>query len=196
MVRAQSDSRPLHLPGVKKDEFVQFLKAMFPRYARAFYIAEVHVVLKHNMCRSRFPTRESMSVQEWTTVLRLASMWGFDGLRRICLHHISALKADPVLKLAVSLEYNVPKLFLPAAIRIAAREDPISVHDVELIGVDAALKLSESVGATLLAPAMASLSSTRAYLAIPITSLHSSGTSSQHRLGKQSHYDVACRSSR
>jgi len=126
-VDGSSDDYPLRLDGITKDDFVPFLKAMFPR---------------------RFPMRESsLTADEWTSVLKLANMWSFDNLRGIAIKHLAKLRLEPVQKIALAMDYHLPKWLVPALNRLAQREQPLGRDDLQRLGADVALKIAEVRGA-------------------------------------------------
>jgi len=65
-----SDENPLRLDGVKKADFRQLLKVMFPRFPREL---------------------DTLTWQEWFSVLKLAMMWRMDEIMRLAVEKILIL---------------------------------------------------------------------------------------------------------
>jgi hypothetical protein len=87
----------------------------------------------------------------WISVLKLATVWGFAAIRTIALGKLAQWTgADPILKVVLSLKYNVQDWLVPGVNAIARRYEPLSTKDMqrfEDVGdaayvLDIALKIS------------------------------------------------------
>lgn len=83
-----------------------------------------------------------MTCVEWTSVLRLASLWSFDGLRDIAITNLTELLKDPVEKASLAGEFEVDEWLLPALNELAQREEPIGVEEARRLGWELALKIA------------------------------------------------------
>ncbi|EGN92771.1 hypothetical protein SERLA73DRAFT_190626 [Serpula lacrymans var. lacrymans S7.3] len=122
------DSNPIRLEGIEKEEFKYFLKVMFPA-----------------------PEFSEVSLTEWTSVLKLSKLWAFDAMRERAINVMSTIAIPCAMKASLAINYNVDKWLLPALNDLAKRKEPISIEDVELLGVQVALKMAavrESVKAS------------------------------------------------
>ncbi|KIJ12540.1 hypothetical protein PAXINDRAFT_136955 [Paxillus involutus ATCC 200175] len=117
-----SDAKPIRLEGVKLDDFEQLLKVLYPG--------------SHG--KQELPD----GCAQWTSVLKLASLWDFDGVREKAIEALEALDITPVDKVALAMQYNIEKWMIPAINAMAQRPEPIGVEDVDRLGLDAALKIA------------------------------------------------------
>jgi len=120
-VEGSSDQQPLRLEGIKEDDFRQLLRVMYPRHAGQ---------------------QDIMSCTEWTSVLKLSTMWSFDDLRDLAIQNMSELSIDPVERAALAKEFNVDEWLLPALNELAQREDPIRIDEARRLGWETALQIA------------------------------------------------------
>ena len=81
---------------------------------------------------------------EWISVLKLANMWQLEHIRTKALQNLrynSVLKSA-VEKVALAFRYDVQRWIVPGINELARRQEPISMKDVELLGLDVALKVA------------------------------------------------------
>lgn len=124
-----NDDHPLVLHGIKKDDFVQLLRVMFPHY----------------------DSEECLSLSQWISVLNLSTMWRFDRLRAIAIRKLSAILDEPIQRIVLAKTYHVTEWLVPALNALARRAEPLQSLDVDQIGIDYALKIAavrESFGET------------------------------------------------
>ncbi|KAF8833800.1 hypothetical protein BDN67DRAFT_873446, partial [Paxillus ammoniavirescens] len=117
-----SDVKPIRLEGVKLNDFEQLLKVLYP--------------WSHG--KQELPD----GCAQWTSALKLASLWDFDGVREKAIEALEALDITPVDKLALAMQYNIEQWMIPAINAIAQRPEPIGVEDVDRLGLDVALKIA------------------------------------------------------
>ncbi|OCH84254.1 hypothetical protein OBBRIDRAFT_799251 [Obba rivulosa] len=115
-----SDEHPLILQGISKDDFVQLLRVMFPHY----------------------DSEDSLTLNQWVSVLNLSTMWRFDRLRAIAIRKLSVLLDDPIQRIVLAKTYHVTEWLVPALNALARRAETLQPADVEQIGVDYALKVA------------------------------------------------------
>ncbi|KAI6043402.1 hypothetical protein EDC04DRAFT_2562969, partial [Pisolithus marmoratus] len=132
-VEGQSDTSPVILQGISKNEFESLLRAL--------------------MYRSVSKKSSGLDQAQWISVLKLSTMWEFDELRNVAIQHLdqpspSFNAADtpppfnPVDKFALASKYDIKEWFLPALLALARRSKPISVEEGRLIGFENALKVA------------------------------------------------------
>jgi len=117
-VEGSSPDHPLQLDGIKRDDFVQLLKVMYPTPS----------------------TEISLTRDEWISVLKLSTMWQFNVIRNQAIDSLQHL--PPRRRVALAQEFNISEWLLPALKELAEQKEPIGVKDVEEIGLDFALKLA------------------------------------------------------
>jgi len=118
----RSKEKPLHLVGIGKNDFKQLLKVMYPR---------------------NFGQEESLTVPEWTSVLKLATMWEFGEIRKLAIRKMSQLTIDTVEKIVMARDYHVVEWLVPAINSIARRDEPMTLQDVNRLGWDYVLKIAQ-----------------------------------------------------
>ena len=123
----KSDETPIVLERVGKDEFRQLLRVM--------------------LCREDIGGPEDTlptTFKEWTSAIKLAHRWEMDKVYRLAIKHASNLKdIDPVEKAAVAFTYDIPDWIESTVNDIARRDEPVSRRDVDILGLDIALKIAE-----------------------------------------------------
>ncbi|KIJ63369.1 hypothetical protein HYDPIDRAFT_65515, partial [Hydnomerulius pinastri MD-312] len=117
-----SDESPIRLEGIKKIDFQQLMKVLFPG---SFGQTQ------------RLP----VGLEEWSSVLKLATLWEFEGIRRAAIGALPKCPITPVDKLVLAREYNIKEWLLPAINELVQRPNPIGVEDVARLGLDFALKI-------------------------------------------------------
>jgi hypothetical protein len=108
-----SDEQPLRLEGVKKEDFRQLLRIMFPKCVNSHRCdieggAELFPFVDSHPLRL-----EDLSITEWSSVLRLTGLWQMDGLTKTVLETISTLKPsweNWVVLLDLSTQYHLPEV--------------------------------------------------------------------------------------
>lgn len=83
-----------------------------------------------------------MSAMEWTSVLKLSTMWNFEDLRDLAIQTMSHLPLDPVERAALASEYNIDEWLLPALNELAQREEPIGIKEANRLGWETALQIA------------------------------------------------------
>ncbi|KAF8716057.1 hypothetical protein AX14_012446 [Amanita brunnescens Koide BX004] len=120
-----SDDTPLKLDGVVAIDFIRLLKYLFTT-KRSF---DLHgYSLK--------------TLDEWTSVFKLAGLWDMTDVKAEAIQRMTPLlEKTPGMQVKLSLEYGVEEWLVPGLNRLAQREEPLNRDDVELIGLDYALKV-------------------------------------------------------
>jgi len=117
-----SDARPLYLDGVKKEDFRLFLSVLFtPMYGDKLEVAE----------------------DQWTTVLKLAHMWGFSRARKVAIEHLEKCELSPVRRIELANKYDVTEFYLEAVASLVRRADPLTTKEARRIGLDFALRVGQ-----------------------------------------------------
>ena len=82
------------------------------------------------------------TVAQWTSVLDLAHMWGFDQVRAVAIKHLSQQPLTPFRKVALSLKYDITEWYEDAYFNLARRSKPLEVEEAKLLGRDVAIKIA------------------------------------------------------
>ena len=84
------------------------------------------------------------SPEEWVSVIKLARMWEFDGVFENSAEKVAydSVKLSPVEKVALASQYNIEEWLVPGLYELANRPEPICTKDVDILGLDVALKVA------------------------------------------------------
>ena len=86
----------------------------------------------------------NLSQHQWTSVLKLSTMWEFDGPRNAAIRHLDSLEhpIDPIDKVVLATQYEIKEWLLPALLKLAQRSEPISIEESRRIGLETTVKLA------------------------------------------------------
>ncbi|KAG6326709.1 hypothetical protein ID866_12380 [Astraeus odoratus] len=115
---------PIVLQGIDKNDFEQLLNVLFHR--------------KYGNNAGPLPS----NVDEWVSVLRLSTMWMFDGIREATIRALESLPMAAIDKLIYAMKYDIRQWLLPSLLLLARRPEPISVEEGRRMGFETALKLA------------------------------------------------------
>lgn len=128
-IEGQDDTRPVILHGVSKADFECLLKVL--------------------LCRQHGKNKDLVLslTNEWTSVLKLSTMWEFASLRKAAISWLdtspaSLHRSDLIEKIVLATRYDIKEWLLPSLLAIAQRPDPISVEEGKRLGIETALKLA------------------------------------------------------
>lgn len=125
IVEGLSDEAPIRLYGVNKEDFEQLLKALFGR--------------RHG----RAPCSPG-TIEQWTSVLKLSTAWGFEQVRTAAIDALMALGVSAIDRVVLGRKYDIQsrEWLLPGLNELARRAEPIAFEEASQIGFDTALKLA------------------------------------------------------
>ncbi|PFH47360.1 hypothetical protein AMATHDRAFT_152243, partial [Amanita thiersii Skay4041] len=124
-----SDARPLKLDGVKAVEFMHLLRCLYPGRHRD----------SANADDALLPEKV---LQEWLAVFKLAVMWEMDVIKTKAIRELTPLLTNkPTLQVKLAVESQVEEWLVPGLNKLVQREEPIDREDVNMIGLDFALKI-------------------------------------------------------
>jgi hypothetical protein len=88
-----SNEHPLQLEGVKKGDFRQLLRIMFPEYV--FLVMSIMLIIFQlgQYCR-RLLREEELSVSQGISVLKLSALWQMDGLTEMLVEKLANVKGQ------------------------------------------------------------------------------------------------------
>ncbi|KAF9228863.1 hypothetical protein BS17DRAFT_213769 [Gyrodon lividus] len=122
-VEGLDDSKPIRLDGTKKDDFEQLMSVLLHRtYGQSQELA--------------------VDVEQWTSVLKLSTLWGFAMPRQTAIDNLSRLAIPPVEKIVLARTYGVEAWLLPAMNALVQRSKPIDMEEASRLGIETALKLA------------------------------------------------------
>ncbi|KAI5993147.1 hypothetical protein F5J12DRAFT_858835 [Pisolithus orientalis] len=124
-IEGLSDEMPIRLFGVSKEEFEELLKVLFNR-------------------RHGRPPCLPDTIEQWTSVLKLSTAWGFQEIRAAAIDALMVLDVSAIDKLVLGRKYDIEsrEWLLPALNELAQRAEPIGFEEANQMGFETALKLA------------------------------------------------------
>jgi hypothetical protein len=85
-----------------------------------------------SLCNRQHGFSTPLTSNEWMSVLKLSTIWGFHAVRSTAIENLSAFATDdPVLKVIVAKKYSVVDWLVPALNALAQRNEPLGYADFE-----------------------------------------------------------------
>jgi len=85
------------------------------------------------------------TVEEWTSILKLAHVWDFIGVKDLALRELEQLVIPPLRKIVIYHSYAIDRRLLQAAYTaFAVRDDPIAIEEGQELGLETALQLARA----------------------------------------------------
>lgn len=124
-----SDTSPIVLEGIMKEEFQSLMKVLYPM-----------PLTRSPHSSDGLPT----TLEEWTGILKLSKMWSFTNVQEFAIQQMEPmLSMKPLDKVALAQDYGITEWLIPGLLQLARREEPIGLEDVRKLGLDTALKLAD-----------------------------------------------------
>ncbi|KAG9318075.1 hypothetical protein JVU11DRAFT_140 [Chiua virens] len=120
------DDNPVHLMGIKKNEFEQLLNVLLHR--------------TYGKCQ-KVPS--DIGIVQWTSILKLANIWRFDDIREVALDNLKCrMSLAEQVALGAAYNLNFESWSLPAIHELVRRQEPITFEEGQRMGLDITLKLA------------------------------------------------------
>jgi len=121
--KGTSDSQPFVLEDTLHVDFERFLWVFYnPKYS--LYDA---------------------TVEEWTSILKLAHQWDFIGVKDLALRELEQLVIPPLRKIVIYHSYAIDRRLLHAAYAaFAVRDEPITIEEGQELGLETAVQLARA----------------------------------------------------
>ncbi|KAH9965394.1 hypothetical protein BC827DRAFT_1118754, partial [Russula dissimulans] len=121
--KGSSDNYPLVLEDALQMDFERFLWVFYnPKYS--LYDA---------------------TVEEWTSILKLAHQWEFVGVKTLALRELERLEIPPLRKIVIYHSYGIDRRLLKAAYAaFATRDKPITIEEGKELGLETVLQLARA----------------------------------------------------
>ena len=85
------------------------------------------------------------TVEEWTSILKLAHTWDFIGVKDLALRELERLVIPPLRKIVIYHNYAIDRrLLLAAYTAFAVRDEPISIEEGQELGLETAIQLARA----------------------------------------------------
>jgi hypothetical protein len=85
------------------------------------------------------------TIEEWTSILKLAHQWDFIGVKALALRELEQLKIPALQKIVIYHSYAIDRRLLQAAYTaFAIRDEPITLEEGQELGLETALQLARA----------------------------------------------------
>jgi hypothetical protein len=85
------------------------------------------------------------SVEEWTSILRLAHQWQFVEVKSLALRELERLEVPPLRKIVIYHSFAIDRNLLRAAYAaLTIRDEPITIEEGRELGLETALQLARA----------------------------------------------------
>ncbi|CAE6403347.1 unnamed protein product [Rhizoctonia solani] len=74
---------------------------------------------------------------------RVATIYEYQALRDCCIQHLERLELDPIKRLELAHEFDLPTWVEPAYHELGIRDEPITKEEANIIGFDAFISIAE-----------------------------------------------------
>ncbi|KAL1759886.1 hypothetical protein FB107DRAFT_270616 [Schizophyllum commune] len=126
-----------------------FFERHAPRFAEQYLcgetpdIIEVHDVLSVDFQRFLdLGVCDIRTVDEWSSVLRLATKWSVSSLRDVAMREIGALRPSPIDTIVIAREFGLGQTWLvPAFVALCKSSEPLGFEDAERLGLRTAIEI-------------------------------------------------------
>ena len=82
------------------------------------------------------------TIEEWTSILKLAHQWDFFGVKDLALRELEQLVIPPLQKIVIYHSYAIDRSLLHAAYTaFAVRDEPITMEEGQELGLDTVIQL-------------------------------------------------------
>ncbi|KAI5835425.1 hypothetical protein K523DRAFT_347218 [Schizophyllum commune Tattone D] len=119
-----SDEHPVVLEGATDEEFRHFLRILLPRNA--------------------LRPDHDLTQEQWTAVLKLATMWDFDDVRQLAVSKMGKMEMSRDQRFRLGRAYSVSKWYHGVLKDLVQRVEPLTKEDVDLVGIDIALGIASN----------------------------------------------------
>ncbi|KAG8962274.1 hypothetical protein FRC00_009906 [Tulasnella sp. 408] len=98
-------------------------------------LSQVKAFYKIINCR-RFDAEPTFPVKQWSEALQLATIWGFETLRKFIIAHLDSLLDDPLSRIELADQCGVKDWLHPAYAKLCAQESPLTVKEGRVLGLE------------------------------------------------------------
>lgn len=121
-IEGTSDLTPIRLDGVVALDFERLLSILYPP-----------VIGEH-----------TATLEEWISILQLATRWLFDDIRSLAIRELANFEVEPVQKVAIALQNDIPEWLHPCYMALCERHNPLSVEEARRLGVEVVAQLARA----------------------------------------------------
>src|SRR5579863_7567456 len=109
---------------------------------RAFSFYTSFVQIKNNF---RKYSLYHATVEEWTSIMKLAHQWGFVSVKALALRELELLEIPPLRKIGIYQSYAIDRRLLQAAYTaFTIRDKPITLEEGQELGLETVVQLARA----------------------------------------------------
>jgi hypothetical protein len=86
---------------------------------------------------------DSLTLEEWTSVLHLSTMWQFQKIRATAINAMGSVSMDLVDKIVIARKFDVSTWLVPALNALVQRDKSLDFLEGTRLGMDWVLKVAE-----------------------------------------------------
>jgi hypothetical protein len=121
------DEHPLYLEGYLAEDFRRLLRVLLPLWVRSY-----DTLIVNSLCFRQHGISPPLAANEWVSVLKLSTIWGFRSVRSTAIESLATYAAeDPILKVVLSKQYSVSNWFVSGLNALAQRTEALTFTDFE-----------------------------------------------------------------
>ncbi|KIM82558.1 hypothetical protein PILCRDRAFT_820414 [Piloderma croceum F 1598] len=118
-----SDENPIRLESISSIDFQRLLMVMYPENSLSQCV--------------------KMNQDQWVSVLKLSTMWGFDEIRKKAIAELSKINMDTLDKVVLARSYSVGDWLYEGYTALVKREASLSFEEAERLGYEIAFRLCQ-----------------------------------------------------
>lgn len=137
--KGSNDNNPFVLEDTLIFEFERFLWVFYNEY-----VLYPSFPMFSNVYFRKYSIYEA-NVEEWSSILKLASQWDFVEVKNFALRELEQLEMPALDKIILYHTHNIDRNLLQAAyIALTVRDESISIKEGRLLGLETALRLAHA----------------------------------------------------
>ncbi|KAI0352036.1 hypothetical protein OH77DRAFT_1429073 [Trametes cingulata] len=119
----QDDDNPLHFSGISSTDFERLLWVLYP---------------------PNYGAHKAKSVDEWQSILSLATRWEFNDIRELAIRQLQSLDMHPVDRILIAQEFDIGgRWALSAYTALCERPEPLSLAEASRLGLETTTRIAQ-----------------------------------------------------
>ena len=97
-----------------------------------------------NTWRRSYGTHRPKTLDEWTSILHLATRWEFTDIRALAIRSIQSLDITPIDRIVLSREYDITgRWTLAAYTALCDRSEPLALSEANRLGLETSIRIAQ-----------------------------------------------------
>ncbi|KAJ3538684.1 hypothetical protein NMY22_g5068 [Coprinellus aureogranulatus] len=117
----EAEDKPIILHGIKSVDFERFMSILYP---------------------INFIDCDLTTVDEWTSVLTISSIWEFKSLRELAIDRLSRITL-PIDRIVLGNRFDLAQWLVPAYFELCTRTEPLSLDEGEKLGMRDVIRIGQ-----------------------------------------------------